>query len=138
LVRRGVLGAAAARCYLLLRTLGKLLTVCFWNGAHAGAAARGGSQAMRPFLQRLYKTRAAAYRDSAQQFIDGYKDGFREAMEPARGGILEDDGATGDDKQGAEAAAVVPIAPPPPPPAPEGTASQPPRTPPNDPSSKTL
>ena len=37
---------------------------------------------MRPFMQRLYKTRAAAYRDSAQQFIEGYNEGFQEAIEP--------------------------------------------------------
>jgi hypothetical protein len=33
---------------------------------------------MKPFLQKMYKSRAAAYRDSAQKFIDGYKEGFRE------------------------------------------------------------
>ena len=33
---------------------------------------------MKPFLQKVYKSRAAAYRDSAQKFIDGYKEGFLE------------------------------------------------------------
>jgi hypothetical protein len=43
----------------------------------AAAAARGGSLAMRPFLQNLYQTRATAYKDSVGQFVEGYREGYR-------------------------------------------------------------
>ncbi|KAL4457928.1 hypothetical protein ABPG75_012793 [Micractinium tetrahymenae] len=44
------------------------------------AAAKGGGQALKPFLANLYQTRARAYRDAVQQFIDGYQQGFRQVM----------------------------------------------------------
>ncbi|EFN58461.1 hypothetical protein CHLNCDRAFT_140464 [Chlorella variabilis] len=46
------------------------------------AAAKGGGQALKPFLASLYQTRAEAYRDAVQQFVGGYKQGFQQAMRP--------------------------------------------------------
>jgi len=46
-----------------------------------GQAARGGAKSLVPFLQHIYNTRAAAYRDAVKQFIAGYKEGFQEAQE---------------------------------------------------------
>ena len=48
----------------------------------AVAAAKGGSAALKPFLAGLYRSRAQAYRDAAQQFVEGYKHGFQQAMKP--------------------------------------------------------
>ncbi|KAL4426965.1 hypothetical protein ABPG77_009526 [Micractinium sp. CCAP 211/92] len=46
------------------------------------AAAKGGTQALKPFLANLYQTRVRAYRDAVQQFIEGYQQGFKQAMAP--------------------------------------------------------
>ncbi|XVE61436.1 hypothetical protein DITRI_Ditri06bG0039900 [Diplodiscus trichospermus] len=44
-------------------------------------AARGGMETLRPALQRLYMTRASAYRDALQSFIEGYQEGIQQVME---------------------------------------------------------
>lgn len=50
----------------------------FLCNVFAAAAAKGGSKAMKPFLENLYQTRLVAYRDAAQNFIQGYKEGFQQ------------------------------------------------------------
>ncbi|XP_052878572.1 uncharacterized protein LOC108466141 [Gossypium arboreum] len=44
-------------------------------------AARGGMETLRPALQRLYMTRASAYRDALKSFIEGYQEGIQQIME---------------------------------------------------------
>ncbi|XP_024974402.1 uncharacterized protein LOC112512588 [Cynara cardunculus var. scolymus] len=44
-------------------------------------AARGGMETLRPALQRVYMTRASAYRDALTSFIKGYQEGIQEVME---------------------------------------------------------
>ncbi|KAJ8899115.1 hypothetical protein K2173_010495 [Erythroxylum novogranatense] len=44
-------------------------------------AARGGMETLRPALQRLYMTRASAYRDALKSFIEGYQEGVQQVME---------------------------------------------------------
>ncbi|KAI0519180.1 hypothetical protein KFK09_006622 [Dendrobium nobile] len=44
-------------------------------------AARGGMETLRPALQRLYMTRASAYRDALKSFIQGYQEGIKSVME---------------------------------------------------------
>ncbi|KAK5772651.1 hypothetical protein PVK06_048944 [Gossypium arboreum] len=44
-------------------------------------AARGGVETLRPALQRLYMTRASAYRDALKSFIKGYQEGIQQIME---------------------------------------------------------
>ncbi|PPS06466.1 hypothetical protein GOBAR_AA14182 [Gossypium barbadense] len=44
-------------------------------------AARGGMETLRPALQRLYMTRAFAYRDALKSFIEGYQEGIQQIME---------------------------------------------------------
>ncbi|KAL8232996.1 hypothetical protein R6Q57_002774 [Mikania cordata] len=44
-------------------------------------AARGGMETLRPALQRVYMTRASAYRDALKSFIQGYQEGIQEVME---------------------------------------------------------
>lgn len=44
-------------------------------------AARGGMETLRPALQRVYMTRASAYRDGLKSFIEGYQEGIKEVME---------------------------------------------------------
>lgn len=44
-------------------------------------AARGGMETLRPALQRVYMTRASAYRDALKSFIQGYQEGIQQAME---------------------------------------------------------
>ncbi|KAB2091944.1 hypothetical protein ERO13_A03G211700v2 [Gossypium hirsutum] len=39
--------------------------------------ARGGVETLRPALQRLYMTRASAYRDALKSFIEGYQEGIQ-------------------------------------------------------------
>ncbi|KAH1037882.1 hypothetical protein J1N35_039625 [Gossypium stocksii] len=41
-------------------------------------AARGGMETLRPALQRLYMTRASAYRDALKSFIEGYQEGIQQ------------------------------------------------------------
>ncbi|KAG6744991.1 hypothetical protein POTOM_051632 [Populus tomentosa] len=42
-------------------------------------AARGGMETLRPALQRVYMTRASAYRDALKSFIQGYQEGVQQA-----------------------------------------------------------
>ncbi|XP_010525696.1 PREDICTED: uncharacterized protein LOC104826817 [Tarenaya hassleriana] len=44
-------------------------------------AARGGMETLRPALQRIYMTRASAYRDALKSFIQGYQEGVQQVME---------------------------------------------------------
>lgn len=44
-------------------------------------ATRGGMETLRPALQRIYMTRASAYRDALKSFIDGYQEGIQQVME---------------------------------------------------------
>ncbi|KAL3839314.1 hypothetical protein ACJIZ3_023905 [Penstemon smallii] len=44
-------------------------------------AARGGMDTLKPALQRVYMTRASAYRDALKSFIEGYQEGIQQAME---------------------------------------------------------
>jgi hypothetical protein len=39
---------------------------------------KGGASALGPYMQHLYRTRVGSYRDAVRQFIEGYKEGFRE------------------------------------------------------------
>ncbi|KAK9170361.1 hypothetical protein Syun_002501 [Stephania yunnanensis] len=43
-------------------------------------AARGGMETLRPALQRLYVTRASAYRDALKGFIEGYQEGIQQVI----------------------------------------------------------
>ncbi|XXG77337.1 hypothetical protein AAC387_Pa08g1508 [Persea americana] len=44
-------------------------------------AARGGMETLQPALQRVYMTRASAYRDALKSFIQGYQEGIQQVME---------------------------------------------------------
>ncbi|KAK6139882.1 hypothetical protein DH2020_026396 [Rehmannia glutinosa] len=44
-------------------------------------AAKGGMETLRPALQRVYMTRASAYRDALRSFIEGYQEGIQQVME---------------------------------------------------------
>ncbi|KAF7804267.1 uncharacterized protein G2W53_043378 [Senna tora] len=44
-------------------------------------AARGGMETLRPALQRVYMTRASAFRDALKSFIQGYQEGVQQVME---------------------------------------------------------
>ncbi|KAJ0960163.1 hypothetical protein J5N97_002046 [Dioscorea zingiberensis] len=44
-------------------------------------AARGGMETLRPALQRIYMTRASAYRDALKSFIHGYQEGIQQVVE---------------------------------------------------------
>lgn len=44
-------------------------------------AARAGATGVKPALQRIYMTRALAYRDALQQFVKGYQEGLSQVME---------------------------------------------------------
>ncbi|KAH6768997.1 embryo defective 2735 [Perilla frutescens var. frutescens] len=44
-------------------------------------AARGGMETLKPALQRVYMTRASAYRDALKNFIEGYQEGIQQVME---------------------------------------------------------
>lgn len=46
----------------------------------AALASRAGSETLRPALQRLYMTRASAYRDALRSFVEGYQEGVGEVM----------------------------------------------------------
>ncbi|CAL5334470.1 unnamed protein product [Camellia sinensis] len=43
-------------------------------------AAGGGMETLRPALQRVYMTRASAYRDALKSFIEGYQEGIQQVM----------------------------------------------------------
>ncbi|XP_055809156.1 uncharacterized protein LOC129877660 [Solanum dulcamara] len=47
-------------------------------------AARGGMETLRPALQRVYMTRASAYKDALKSFIQGYQEGIQQTMEKAK------------------------------------------------------
>lgn len=38
-------------------------------------------ETLRPALQRVYMTRASAYKDALKSFIDGYQEGVQQVME---------------------------------------------------------
>lgn len=38
-------------------------------------------ETLRPALQRVYMTRASAYRDALKSFIEGYQEGVQQVME---------------------------------------------------------
>ncbi|CAO2824006.1 unnamed protein product [Amaranthus hypochondriacus] len=44
-------------------------------------AARGGMETLRPVLQRLYMTRASAYKDALKSFIQGYQEGVQQVRD---------------------------------------------------------
>ncbi|KAK9755269.1 hypothetical protein RND81_01G014000 [Saponaria officinalis] len=44
-------------------------------------AATGGMETLRPALQRLYMTRASAYRDALKSFIEGYQEGVQQVRD---------------------------------------------------------
>ena len=46
----------------------------------AALAARAGAEHIRPALQRIYMTRASAYRDALKSFVEGYQEGVAEVM----------------------------------------------------------
>lgn len=48
-------------------------------------AARGGMETLRHALQRVYMTRASAYRDGLKSFIEGYQEGIQQVMEKKDG-----------------------------------------------------
>ncbi|KAK4345808.1 hypothetical protein RND71_035984 [Anisodus tanguticus] len=41
----------------------------------------GGMETLRPALQRVYLTRASAYKDALKSFIQGYQEGIQQTME---------------------------------------------------------
>lgn len=47
-------------------------------------AARGGMETLRPALQRVYMTRASAYKDALKSFIQGYQEGIQQTMEKTK------------------------------------------------------
>lgn len=51
------------------------------NAKCIAVAARGGMETLRPALQRVYMTRASAYRDALKSFIGGYQEGIQQVME---------------------------------------------------------
>ncbi|PKA54536.1 hypothetical protein AXF42_Ash000371 [Apostasia shenzhenica] len=55
-------------------------------------AARGGMETLRPALQRLYMTRASAYRDALKSFVQGYQEGVKEVMEKSGNKSKMEDG----------------------------------------------
>lgn len=50
-----------------------------------GKATQGGARTIVPYLQHVYRTRAASYRDALKKFIEGYKEGFREVSDGVDG-----------------------------------------------------
>ena len=64
--------------------------------AAAAAATVSGSEALRPALRHLYRTRAAAYRDAVFSFVEGYREGVSGAAAVGEGGEEDDDDADDD------------------------------------------
>ena len=62
----------------------------FLNGILIAVAARGGMETLRPTLQRIYMTRASAYRDALKNFIEGYQEEIQRVMEKKDDGKPED------------------------------------------------
>ncbi|MED6206917.1 hypothetical protein PIB30_031142 [Stylosanthes scabra] len=54
-------------------------------------AARGGMETLRPALQRVYMTRASAYRDALKSFIVGYQEGVQQVMEKKEDSKTQED-----------------------------------------------
>ncbi|XP_059462429.1 uncharacterized protein LOC132191433 [Corylus avellana] len=55
-------------------------------------AARGGMETLRPALQRVYMTRASAYRDGLKSFIQGYQEGVQQVREKKEESKSQQDG----------------------------------------------
>lgn len=55
--------------------------VCISWWKITAVAARGGMETLRPALQRVYVTRASAYKDALKNFIQGYQEGIQQTME---------------------------------------------------------
>ncbi|KAI4319707.1 hypothetical protein MLD38_033276 [Melastoma candidum] len=53
-------------------------------------AARGGMETLRPALQRVYMTRASAYRDALKSFIEGYQEGIQQVVDKKQDGKSEE------------------------------------------------
>lgn len=45
---------------------------------YAALAARAGAEHIKPALQRIYMSRASAYRDALKSFVEGYQEGIAE------------------------------------------------------------
>ncbi|BAT85895.1 hypothetical protein LR48_Vigan03g246100 [Vigna angularis] len=54
-------------------------------------AARGGMETLRPALQRVYMTRASAYRDALKSFIEGYQEGVQQVTEKKEDSNTQED-----------------------------------------------
>ncbi|TKY61956.1 lariat debranching enzyme [Spatholobus suberectus] len=54
-------------------------------------AARGGMETLRPALQRVYMTRASAYRDALKSFIEGYQEGVQQVIEKKEDSKTQED-----------------------------------------------
>ncbi|KAK5777269.1 hypothetical protein PVK06_045236 [Gossypium arboreum] len=61
--------SVTAFCFILLLAPGQVI------------AAIGGMETLRSALQRLYMTRASAYRDALKSFIEGYQEGIQQIMD---------------------------------------------------------
>lgn len=48
-------------------------------------------ETLRPALQRLYMTRASAYRDALKSFIVGYQEGVQQVMEKKEDSKTQED-----------------------------------------------
>ena len=48
-------------------------------------------ETLRPALQRLYMTRASAYRDAMKSFIEGYLEGVQQVREKKENSKTEED-----------------------------------------------
>jgi len=70
-----------AELFLFVHTLLAFQCVLFWKCVETAVAARGGMETLRPALQRLYMTRASAYKDALKGFIEGYQEGIQQVME---------------------------------------------------------
>ena len=67
------------------------------NGKYTAVAARGGMETLRPALQRVYMTRASAYRDALKSFIEGYQEGIQQVMEKKEDPRTQEDLKTRED-----------------------------------------
>ncbi|TYG88166.1 hypothetical protein ES288_A13G273500v1 [Gossypium darwinii] len=63
-----------------VQLLRKILSYCL-SPSNLTIAARGGIETLRPALQRLYMTRASAYRDALKSFIEGYQEDSSKAQQ---------------------------------------------------------
>lgn len=48
-------------------------------------------ETLRPALQRVYMTRASAYRDALKSFIEGYQEGVQQVMEKKENAKTQED-----------------------------------------------